>query len=199
MFRISSALCVLILSSSTICATDYDETVQGDLSDDPNMPTAFPLTPGDNTLSATSQGGDLEYFLATVPSGHQLSAIVLDDYSNSFGVSFIAVQPGSLFTEPPTGTNPANLLGYYLFGADDLGTDILDDMGMATDAQGFTPPLPAGDFTYWSQETGNAVTYTYRFQVTPVPEPTGIALWSGFLCLAVGHRRATRRRARLLS
>ena len=166
---------LLCLCCANAGAVDYDEAVDGDLSDDPNMPTLFALEPGSNSLTATSIGGDIEYFYAPVPVGFQLSSIVLDQYSNSFGFSFLANQVGTTFTEPVTGTDPANLLGYYLFSGDDLGMDILEDMGAAFDAQGFTPPLPSGDYTYWSQETGPSITYTYRFEVTPVPEPTGLA------------------------
>ena len=49
---------------------------------------------------------------------------------------------------------------------------------------GFTAPLPAGDYSFWIQETsGNAVNYSFTASV--IPEPSTFALF-GFGLLAVG-------------
>ncbi len=147
----------------------YDEAADGDLSDDREMPTPITLTPGSNLVSATSVAGDLEYFTTTIPFGYQLAAVYLTAYTSTDDTAFIAVQDGNSFTEAPTGTNVANLLGYTHFGPslDHVSTDILDDMAAGNGAIGFTPPLVARQYTFWSQQTGPAETsYTFNFVVT---------------------------------
>ncbi len=147
----------------------YDEAVDGDLSGDWEMPTPITLAVGSNLVSAISVAGDLEYFTTAVPFGHQLKAVYLTAYASTDDTAFIAVQKGTNFTEPPTGTNVANLLGYTHFGPSlaHVGTDILDDIAAGNGAIGFTPPLGAGAYTFWSQQTGPAETnYTFNFVVT---------------------------------
>ncbi len=150
----------------------HDESVNGDLSNDRLNPTGYTLSAGTNTLIATSVSGDREYVRLSVPAGLQLSSIINVSYQGQDGTAFIGVQNGSTFTEPPTGTNVANLLGYTHFGTGPgtVGTDILDNMGTGAGAQGFTPPLPSGNYTYWIQQTGtSAATYQFDFNVTPEP------------------------------
>src|SRR5689334_18353067 len=103
------------LLSSSASATSYDESVNGDLSNDRLNPTALTLTQGSNMITATSMSGDIEYFRLTVPAGRRLSAVVVVG-NTSATLSFIAVQAGNQFTEPPTGTVVGNLLGYSHFG-----------------------------------------------------------------------------------
>ena len=71
-----------------------------------------------------------------------------------------------------------------------LGTNILDDMGVGSGAIGFIPPLGAGTYSFWLQQTGGAV-IGYGLDFVVVPEPTAAGLLSlGLLGLAfVGRRR----------
>lgn len=205
--RYSKLAAVLTLSvgtliSSAALATNYDEAVSGDLSGDRLNPTILTLTEGSNLITATSVSGDLEYFRLFVPGGKRLSAIVA--VSNTGGnVSFIGVQRGTQFTESAVAPNVANILGYTHFGNGNLtvGTDILDNMGTGAGAIGFTPPLAAANYTFWSQETSTAATYTLDFQVTAVPNAApvpgaavlmmGVALAIIALVAAPGLRRVT--------
>ena len=167
----SIVFCAGLLGSSAARATDYNDSGANDFSGDRLNPTLLTLTNGSNHITATSGGGDLEYFRLAVPAGLRLSQIVV--VSNTApGVSFIGVQVGNTFTEPPSGTDVANLLGYAHFGTSNgtIGTNILDDMSTAAGAIHFTPPLGAGNYTFWSQDTGGAVTYQLDFQVTAVPQ-----------------------------
>ena len=160
-----------LLISSAARATTYNEAVNGDLSGDRANPTPIALTAGSNQVTATSMAGDIEYFTMTVPVGFRLSAITAVS-NTSPSLSFIAVQKGSVFTEPPTGTNVAQLLGYGHFGPANgtIGTDILDNLGIGAGAIGFVPPLAAGAYTFWSQETSaSPSTYTLDFVVTAAP------------------------------
>lgn len=166
--------CSLVLAASSIATGDvlWDESINGDLSGDRLNPTPFVLTLGTHSIIATSIAGDREYFTMAMAAGLQLDMINLVSYVGNDPLAFIAVQQGTVFTEPPTGTVTANLLGWTHFGTGNatLGTDILDNMGAGAGAIGFTPPLPSGDHTFWSQQTGaNSVTYQLDFVVTPAP------------------------------
>jgi len=159
-----------LVVSSAAWATNYDEAVNGDLSGDRLNPTILTLTEGSNLITATSAAGDLEYYRLFVPGGKRLSAIVAVS-NTSPSISFIGVQRGTQFTESASAPNVANILGYSHFGVGNgtIGTDILDNMGVGAGAIGFTPPLGAANYTFWSQETGASATYTLDFQVTAVP------------------------------
>src|SRR5262245_4677995 len=111
MLRTTLTLFTLIsLSYGSIANADnYNEGVDGDLSGNQAAPTSISLDPGSNMVTATSVSGDLEYFTMNIPSGFQLSAVTLVSYVSVDLLAFIGVQNGTTFTEPPTGTNVANL------------------------------------------------------------------------------------------
>jgi len=188
-----AALSVAVLSlglvrASAAQAFNYDEAVNGDLSNDRLAPTALVLASGSNLLKATSVSGDREYFHLTVPAGTQLGALNVIS-STSASLSFIAVQSGTTFS-------------YAHFGPGNgtVGTDILDDMGTASGAMDFVPPLASGEYTFWSQETsGTPTTYQLEFVVTtarPASLPRSWVLALGLLLAllgAWGQRRLRRR------
>lgn len=167
----------------------HDESVDGDLSGDRFNPTDHTLAFGTNSVIATSVSGDREYLTLTIPGGMQLDSIVLFSYVGLDETAFIAVQSGTTLTEPPTGTNANNLLGWTHFGPaiGNVGTDVLDDMCVASPAIGCSPPLAAGDYTYWMQQTGGLAA-TYRFDFNVSPEPATLALFA-LGALALWRRR----------
>jgi hypothetical protein len=61
------------------------------------------------------------------------------------------------------------MYGYLHFGteAENVGTDILDDMGVAPGAVGFVPPLAAASYTFWLQQgtTGVSTAHQLNFVV----------------------------------
>jgi len=145
----------------------FDEAADGEISDDAANPTAIQLDLGSNLLNGAVTAGDIDYVTVNVPEGHELSALDLVSYESDNDRSFIGVQPGTVFTELPDSVDVANLLGFTLFGTGTLGTDILPVIGQGEGAEGFTAPLPAGDYTFWIQETGDIVSsYSFDFQVT---------------------------------
>ena len=110
--------------------------------------------------------------------------------------SFIGVQQGSTFTIEPTVVSAAGMLGWTHFGTlpGQVQTDILDDIGNGGfGATGFTPPLPAGVYTFWIQEAGGTkVSYQMDFVLGPVPEPDSWLLLAAGLAatvIGVGRRR----------
>ena len=65
------------------------------------------------------------------------------------------------------------------FGPNNVGTDILDDMG---------GPAGPGAYTVWMQQAGSPATYRMDFVVTP--EPAGLALFGlAGIAFATGARR----------
>ena len=147
----------------------FDEAVDGEITDDPTNPLALDLANGSNVLNGTVVVGDIDYVTVHVPAGHVLSALDLLSFESEDNVSFVGIQEGTVFTEPPVDTNPANLLGFILIGEQVEGTNILPAIGAAEGAQGFTGPLPAGDYTFWIQQTTEeTVDYSLDMIVTPV-------------------------------
>jgi hypothetical protein len=190
----AAAVALAVAVTATAQAFIYDEAVNGDLSGDRLSPTLLIASPGVNTLAMTSVTGDRDYFTFAVPTSLVLSSIFHKTYVSADDLSFFALQVGSTLTEPPTGTNAANLLGYVHFGAVTVGSEIIDNLAnsnsLSPPAMGFTAPLAAGNYAFWVQQTGTAAQYSFDFALTPVPEPEQWALLlSGFLLLAWQVRR----------
>jgi len=160
----------------------YIESVNGDLSGDRLNPTQFTLEVGVNTLTGSVISGDLDYLTINIPSGFEFTSFSLTSYTGTGTLtkSFVGIQSGTTFTVTPATATAGSLLGYAHFGPTGAQGEILDDMGNGAGAMGFTPPLPAGDYTFWIQETSGTVrNYGFTLNVAPVPEP---AAWT--LCLA---------------
>jgi hypothetical protein len=201
---------LVIVAGQSSRAADWDEAVSGDLSGDRLNPTAISLGIGSNTIKATSVGGasaDREYFTVNVPTGMQLSAIFLNAYSSLDSTAFVAFQQGTTMTEPTSGTNAANLMGYTHFGPGSIpgnivGVNFLPSMKLglpdfgAPAPIGFNTPLPSGNYTFWSQQTGGSSTsYTFDFQVVPEPAAIGTLCLGGMIVsIAAMKRRMSRRR-----
>ncbi|MEM9166561.1 MAG: hypothetical protein AAGB48_05995 [Planctomycetota bacterium] len=166
----------------------YDESIDGDLSDDRTMPDVLIAAEGSNTIRGTVIADDLEYFRFEVPVGLELAAINVLEYTSLDPLAFLAVQTGTEFTVDPLNPDPGPLLGYVLYGPPEEGTNVLDDMGASFGSIGFSGSLPAGDYVFWNQQTGIDLT-TYELEFVLVPGPAGV----GVLALA-GLAAARRRR-----
>lgn len=189
-----TSLFIIALSFGPSIATAsiiHNEAVNGDLSTDRFNPTHFTLAQGTSSIIATSSGTDREYVNMTIPAGLKLSALNHISWVGNDTTGFIAVQTGTTFTEPPTGTNVANLMGYTHFGTGPgtVGLNLLPLMALGEGAQGFTPPLNNGDYTFWIQQTG-AQSVTYQFDFVVTPEPASLALLGfGALMICRNKRR----------
>jgi hypothetical protein len=194
-----SCVAVVLMASFVEAAVVWNESVNGDISGNRLAPTSVALSVGSNDVigSVVGNPSDIDYLTMTVPAGDNLSQIILESFTSTDQKGFIGIQNGTTFTEPPTGTNVANLLGYTHFGpgAGNVGLDILPSMGTGAGSHGFTAPLPAGSYTFWIQQLGALTNYDFNFAVTRVPEPSSSLL--SVLALGVlpllAHRR---RRAR---
>lgn len=188
-------LCSCVLSFAVVPLASaqvlWSEPVDGELSDNPLAPSSANLVVGTQSLFGVVGGKEHEDFLSvTVPAGAQLTQLNLVSYDSEDGTAFIAVQAGPAITTDIANPNPADLLGWSHFGSGpgNVGTDILDDIGNGAGAIGFTPPLPAGTYTFWIQQGGSPS--AYRFDFVVVPTPGSLAL------LGIGGIVSMRRRRR---
>ena len=178
--KLARTALLALLASGSAQAFTYDEALNGDLSGNRLAPTALSAVAGVNTLAMSAAAGDRDYFTFDVPTGLLLSSIFHHTYVSADDLSFFGMQRGTTLTEPPTGTNAGNLLAYTLFGNVTAGSEILDNLAASGSfspaAQGFSGALAAGSYTFWVQQTGVVANYTFDFVLTPVPEPSSLAL-----------------------
>ena len=156
----------------------WDESVDGDLSNNYRAPNFFALSFGSQSVfgTVTDQGTrDRDLFTIEIPVGGQLTALRLVSYSSSDpdNISFVGMQEGATLSQAPS-DNFDDAIGYALFGIDDIGKDLLP----AITGNSFIPPfnglnpLPAGEYAVWVNETATTADYGIAFEVTQVPEPS---------------------------
>ncbi len=197
MMRFGLALLLLCVAVS-VSAFEYDDTVQPDISDDRLAPDRFVLALGDNRLTSAQQGDafgrDIDYFVIEVPAGLVIDAVFLERYEADPGnLAFLGLQEGTIFSVDPAAATAADLLGGIVFGAPQVGQDVLSEIGTLAGAQGFTGPLQPGSYAFWVQQTGppNEGTLNFRGRSTLPPRPVpALAPWSiatlALLVLLVG-------------
>jgi hypothetical protein len=144
---------------------------------------------------------DRDYLTVTVPAGQLLQSLWVLPGTSSLGlsaVSFIGVQAGPQVTVNPSAASAAALLGWWHYGENDVGTDILELMGTGAGAIGWFGPLPAGTYSFWIQDSGTGTaSYRFEFGVAVVPEPASWALMLGglaWLGSVAARRRVSRPR-----
>jgi hypothetical protein len=178
-------------------ATAWDEGASGDFANVGTSPTPVSLGLGSNlVIGSTGRDAgivDRDYFTFTLPTGWQLDTITVMPGTVSIGpstISFIAVQAGTQVTVNPTGGDPSQLLGWWHYGPNDIGSDILGVIGLGAGAIGFSGALPAGDYAFWIQETATgSAPYVLDFGVSAVPEPTSaLMLLAGLAALRLRRR-----------
>ena len=201
--RLPEMFGLFLLAAAANGAVFWDESLQGDLSNDqavPTSPSLTPLTAGTYTVGGIVNGtGDRrDWFTMTIQGGFQLSSVILGVYSSANTISFTGVGTGTSFAGNPDVAG--SYLGWTHFGSGvpgaTAGEDVLPDMGLGAGSTGFTPPLGAGSYTFLIQETSpTPTTYRFDYQITPIPEPSaGIAV--GLLCAGYFfHRRWSKARA----
>lgn len=203
---VGSTLFASSLTGSVWAAT-YTESVNGEISANRLAPTFFQLdyqpagnVPGSNVITGSvgrNASGVIErdYLWVNVPTGYRLSELRVGNQTTVGGSgSFIGLASGSSMPVAEDAADATGLMGYRVYETGDRGTDILDDMAIATNgSSGFSRPLGAGDYTLWIQELSRG-TFTYRFNLvlSPVPEPdTGrlMAAGAGVLAATTWRRR----------
>jgi hypothetical protein len=101
-------------------------------------------------------------------------------------------------TLDPATTTAAGLLGWTHYQSSDIGTNILDDIGVAKNGStGFSGPLGAGTYSVWLQEISPTpeganprLPFSFAFIVASVPEPsTWATMLLGFAGIGIALRR----------
>jgi hypothetical protein len=192
--RTTLALAAMLLGAAapTHAIVAWDETTQGDLSSNGLAPTVLTIDAGINTVLGSvgnsGAGVDRDYFSFSVPAGWQLSSMILRPETNISGsASFLAIQAGPQVTVSPSGAGAAALLGYVLYGTDQIGNNLLQDMALPGGVLG------SGTYSVWVQELGGLSPYGLDLIVAEVPEPGSAALLlAGLLGAAALRRRALR-------
>ena len=192
----------LAAGTPAMAAATYSENISGDFSNNGLTPTAINLLFGNNIIEGRTGRDaagaiDRDYFTFTLASGQALDAIQLLTGTTTLGFSFIGVQSGNQLTLPPSTPDATGLLGWYHYSSTDVGSDILDDMGVsAAGSTGFNGPLGPGTYTFWFQEAspGPRVRYRVNFLVGnfvgEVPEPgTWAMMLIGFGLVRMAMRR----------
>lgn len=178
---------VLLLLSSAFSipmfsAIVYDELMSGSLSSSGLSPTVISLSAGFNRILGTNRSGASavrDYVTFTVPVGLQLRAITLLD-TNIGLIGFLGIQAGNQLTLPPSTSTAAGLLGWWHYTPADKNKDLLPLMAVpANGSSGFTPPLSAGSYTLWIQDSSPGVfNYGFDLSLQAIPEP---ATWTSTL------------------
>ncbi len=187
------------LSAATLV---YDESQDGDLSDNWQNPTPLVLGIGSLVLNAGLSGGsgDLDIFTITVQPGAMLTELNIlsygspgDQTSPTSNVSFLGVQPGNQLSQNPIDlldqTNVfADPINFILFGQDSINTTFpsLSSLVVGPPLSGLNP-LPAGDYTFILNETGAASEFSIEF--VAVPEPSSGILLALATCALAGRRK----------
>ncbi len=191
--RTAALLTPAVIASTALAGgITYNENIDGDLSGDRFAPTFLALTQGLNSITmdvvSSDTGGDRDYFTFTVDPGLVIESVILADASNPNGgfdsTGFVGFTSGNVFDFDPD-TFQGTLLGFELTAPELIGTDILP----ALTSQGGVAPAPAGDYTFWVQQTGDDLTQiTLDIIITPAPTTAAPLALAGLL--AARRRRA---------
>ena len=169
-------LAVSISSASVVTSTvSYDEDIDGDLSDDPQVPNQFTLSIGIHSITATSSTEDPEYFSLVVPQGTIVESIMLNRYEDAYATStmIMAIQEGATYTKPTTRTIDLNWIGSIVFerDRDQIGTNLLNDLFAKDDNSCFKGPLATGPYAVRVDGLNSEIaTYSLNFVVTAAPK-----------------------------
>jgi uncharacterized repeat protein (TIGR01451 family) len=173
-----------VLEDRAVPSVLWDESVNGNLSNSQSTPTPLTAALGTNSVIGTVGGADgtQDWLTLHVPAGMRVDSLVLAAYSSTDAQGFTGVQSGTSFVGSPF--TAGSYLGYAHFGTGAtngtlpptnlVGADLLPIMGSsstAPGAQGFTPPLAAGDYTFLIQQLGAITTYQFDYDTSAVPAP----------------------------
>jgi len=180
----------VLLAASVAGGSIYNESVDGDLSDDRFAPTFINFETGLNTVINQSVdadiGGDIDYFTVTIGAGQWIDSIVVIDATNPFGgldtVAFIGLAFDNFFDFNIDDFSGDGVEGFVLTDPSVIGAESIGELsgGLST--------LGAGDYTFWVQQGNVEITeVTLGINVAPAPGAMGLLGIAGFM--AVARRR----------
>ncbi|MEO0971994.1 MAG: VPLPA-CTERM sorting domain-containing protein [Pseudomonadota bacterium] len=197
-FLLALASAAALVPAAALSSTVWDEAVYGDLSGDPDAPTALVFSTGSNVISGSVSAGEgdtRDFITFTIGENQVLTALLQLEYVDPLtgepaNRGFHAINEGDTSFIPGGDTADFFLGGAHLDPLPE-GTDMLSILAAAPQAgQGFDGPLGPGTYSYVIQQTGPQVSgYTIDFQVAAVPVPAGIWLIGSALFSLAGLRR----------
>jgi len=184
------ATCFAATSSAQVVVI-HDESLSGDLSNNPLAPTPFTLVAGgNNIIGSVGDSDSQDWVRVNVPAGLQMTGLLHVSYSASDPQGFLGFDDQPTFTGSPF--TPSSYQGYAHFGlaatngnlptTNTVGLNMLTIMAnpaayfAGQEPQGVTLPLGPGAYTFLFQQLGNQSDYEFSFQVATVPEPTSVGL-----------------------
>jgi hypothetical protein len=171
-----NACAIGLATAGVALGSVWDETVDGDLSDDELNPTAIVLGVGSNVISGSvGPGLEDDFFVFTIDAGFELSAINLVDYSPAGNTTFLGVDDSATYD---AGAN-SEALGFTFFGVAEIGTDLLPSI--AASNGGFTGSLGPGTYTWWLDEGTGPQDYAVDFVLVPAPGAAGLLGLAGLI------------------
>ena len=180
-----------VLAIDTFSATRasvFDDSVNGNASNNGAAPTAVDFSLGSNTIAGTVSNNaavdnNRNFYTFTIDEGQELAAINVLDVSvtdaagaPSTNPGFFALVEGSTAETPASGFD--NLGGALFSPTLDFGTDLLSliSAGGISGGSGFEEIGP-GEYTFVIQQTGTEIS-NFLVDFVVVPEPTSAALIS---------------------
>ena len=209
LFVLAICVCVAAVPQAT-GAVVFDEASFGDFSDDNTDPTNlgfFVAGAGGsnmaNTVLGQTDSGAADIFTFEIAVGNQLNSLVLSQYEQGDAAMFVAISTGEEFPSSYEEINEADFgdtsawLGGSTIGLGDIGNDVLPRMGRIGIGSGYVPPLGAGKYTFYIQQTGPLTDYGLDFNVSAVsavPEPSTSLALCAMAVTGFGYRRRRRKR-----
>jgi len=173
----------VVLALPAAAGVVHNEATDGDLSSDPNNPTAVTFTPGSNliingsVINSGSPADTRDYITFSIGAGQKLVHLYFNVFSPS-NLAFAAFNAGTVSFIPNATTDPSFLSGIHVQGSD-AGTDILPRF---VDRPVTTNALPAselgpGAYCFEIQQT-SAILTTYELNfVVDDGTPTRATTW----------------------
>ena len=182
------ALILLLLALAVpVSAANHDESVDGDISTDPNAPTPLILSVGGNKITGTTGniGGiiDRDYVTFNIPPGFALTGLNLLAFSPN-NLAFASFNTGTTSFVPSGATALLFLAGIHIDGSM-LGTNLMP-VFVTTSVTGNSLPAPMlgpGDYTFLIQQT-SPITQSYSLDfILEGTVATSSTTWGGIKAL----------------
>lgn len=191
-----STMSAALFAFTAPATAGYDETVLGDLSNDPLNPTPVAFTLGDNIITGSMGSsndvvnGDRDFLTFTIGAGQQLGGLFLLSLTPADrGFHAISAGPTSVIPSGPGAGDVSTYLGSNHLDPVSASVNLLTSLGTPLAGSGFTPPLGPGTYSYMVQQTG-AITQGYSLNFVVTPEPASLTLLTlGTLGLTRRYRR----------
>jgi hypothetical protein len=180
-----SALVASIAFSSALFSASgaviWDESVNGNLSNNRMAPTSLTFKPGINTVAGSLTGGFgdgkyYDYFKVAVPAGFALTGFTVNSVTSlNSGAMLMGIAGGNTFPSDQNGNNVSAILGFAVVGPSSAGAEIFPTLATPNYQGygniGFTNYLGAGTYSVWIQDWDTPATYQVSLRLEAAIAP----------------------------